>query len=166
MCAAGREENFEVDQDKAKKDAAQLYNAGERYWGTNEAEIQRILAIRSYTQLQATFEEYNKISKLGIDGAIESETSGDLKDGYLAIVKCVRNRAAFFAERINHAIKGLGTNNDMLIRCIVSRCEVDTVKIKEEYEKAYGTSLVDAVKGDTSGHYKHVLVALLGERSS
>ena len=38
-----------------------IFQAGEKYWGTNEAEIQRILAIRSYTHLQRTFEEYDKV---------------------------------------------------------------------------------------------------------
>lgn len=35
--------------------------------------------------------------------------------------------------------------------------------IKEEYQKKYKETLKDAIKGDTSGHYRHALYALIGE---
>lgn len=34
-------------------------------------------------------------------------------------------------------MKGLGTDDDRLCRVIVSRCEVDMVQIKEEFQKQY-----------------------------
>lgn len=37
--------------------------------------------------------------------------------------------------------QGLGTNDDALIRVIVSRSEVDLVEIKHEFQYAYGQSL-------------------------
>lgn len=38
--------------------------------------------------------------------------------------------------------------------------------IKEEYQKKYNESLKDAIKGDTTGHYKHALYVLIGENRS
>lgn len=35
--------------------------------------------------------------------------------------------------------------------------------VKQEYHKKFNESLKDAVKGDTSGHYRHALYALIGE---
>lgn len=43
-------------------------------------------------------------------------------------------------------MKGLGTDDDTLIRIIVSRCEIDLVNIIFEYERIYGKSLFSAVK--------------------
>lgn len=43
-------------------------------------------------------------------------------------------------------MKGLGTNDRQLIRLVVSRCEVDMVEIKREYQAKYGESLADAIK--------------------
>ena len=38
-------------------------------------------------------------------------------------------------------MKGLGTDDDTLVRVVASRCEVDMVQIKEEFQKEYGKTL-------------------------
>ena len=55
---------------------------------------------------------------------IRSEFSGDAKDAYLALITCIRDRPAFFAERLHKAISGLGTRDSALIRVIITRSEV------------------------------------------
>lgn len=45
----------------------------------------RILAAKSFAYLRVVFEEYDKISKRGIEKAIQSEMSGDLLQSMLAI---------------------------------------------------------------------------------
>lgn len=49
---------------------------------------------------------------------------------------------------------GLGTNNEDLIRILVSRCEIDLNQIKKEYLRLYGKTLYDAVKSELSGDYE------------
>ncbi len=81
----------------------------------------------------------------------------------------------------------MGTDDDTLIQIVVSRCEVDMVEIKTEFEKTYGKSLEKFIKvkftgcctsqwallsyslfnyatlqDDTSGSYKEALIALIG----
>ena len=46
-------------------------------------------------------------------------------------------------------------------RIIVSRCEVDTIQIKEEYEKLFKVQMINDIKGDISGDYGDLLVILL-----
>ena len=58
---------------------------------------------------------------------IRSEFSGDAKEAYLVLIQCIRDRPSFFAERINKAVRGLGTKDSTLIRVIVSRSEVKFV---------------------------------------
>ena len=43
---------------------------------------------------------------------------------FLLPVMCVRSRPAYFAERLYHSMKGAGTDDETLIRVIVSRSEV------------------------------------------
>ena len=43
------------------------------------------LLCRSYPQLRATFEEYDKLSEKDIEEVIKSEMSGDIKKGMLTL---------------------------------------------------------------------------------
>lgn len=52
-----------MDPEKAKREAQELYQAGEKQWGTDESKFNMILCTRSYGQLRATFDEYVKVSE-------------------------------------------------------------------------------------------------------
>ncbi|XP_070543641.1 uncharacterized protein [Ptychodera flava] len=165
-CIQGnRPESDEVDPQQAKDDAEALYNAGEKKWGTDESTFNMILSSRGYAQLRATFEEYGKISKYDIEQSIKREMSGDLQQSMLAIVRCVRNEHKYFADKLYKTMKGLGTKDDTLIRIVVSRCEVNMVNIKSEFQNAYNKSLGKFIAEDTSGDYKKLLVSLVGGES-
>ena len=64
-----------------------LYQAGEKKWGTDESKFNQILVSRSYPQLRATFEEYKNISKKTMEEALKSEMSGDILRGLLTVGK-------------------------------------------------------------------------------
>lgn len=163
MLTGGRDRDGPVDLERAKKDAKDLYQAGEARWGTDESKFNTILAARGYTHLAVVFKEYSKVCKYDIEQSIKREMSGDLEDGMLAIVKCVKNKSAYFAERLYKSMKGLGTDDSTLVRVMVSRCEVDMVDIKREFMSKYHKTLGSFIKGDTSGDYKRILMALAGE---
>ena len=151
-----------VDPGKAREQAEQLYAAGEGKLGTDEEVFNRILAHESFDQLRLIFEEYKNVSGRTIQQAIRDELGGELKEAMATIVDCVINPAAYFAERLHKAIAGAGTDDETLIRIIVSRSEVDLGSIKREYERLYEKTLESAVKGETSGDYKRALLALIG----
>ncbi|XP_012227553.2 annexin B9 isoform X1 [Linepithema humile] len=161
LCCANRDESFNVNQAAAMEEARQLLQAGELRFGTDESTFNAILVQRNMAQLRQIFVEYHNITGHDIENAIENEFSGDIKKGLLAIVKCVKNRADFFAEQLYKSMKGLGTNDSRLIRLIVTRCEVDMGEIKSVFLKQYGESLEDYISGDCSGHYKKCLLALI-----
>lgn len=162
LSAAGRDTSLNVDDSLAKKDAQDLYEAGEKKWGTDEVKFLSILCTRNRKHLLKVFEEYKKISKKDIEASIKSEMSGNLEDSLLAVVKCIKNRPAYFAERLYKSMKGLGTDDDTLIRVMVSRCEIDMLEIRSEFKKMYGKSLHSFIKGDTSGDYRKALLKLCG----
>ncbi|XP_054600668.1 annexin A1 isoform X2 [Nothobranchius furzeri] len=80
----------------------------------------------------------------------------------LSKMKCAWNTPAFFAEKLCHAMKGVGTRDRTLIRILVSRSEVDLKKIVEEYQAMFGRSLQDDIVADTKGEYQKVLLGLCG----
>jgi annexin A7/11 len=161
LSVGGRDESQYADPARAKHDAKALYQAGEKKLGTDESTFNAIIASQNFTQLQMVFEEYRKISGHDLEKAILREFSGDLETGLLSIVKCVKNRPAYFAERLYKSMKGLGTNDSQLIRVTVSRCEMDMVQIKQEFQKKFGKTLESFIAGDTSGKYKDALLMLV-----
>ncbi|CAM2705420.1 unnamed protein product [Rotaria socialis] len=156
-----RPESNDVNQDEAENDAKTLFEAGEKKWGTDESKFLEILCNRSNAHLKGVFEAYRQFSKKDIEDAIKSETSGNIRKGLLAIVRVMRNRPGYFAYQLKKALKGIGTDEDELNRVVISRCEVDMVQIKEEYETLMKRTLEKHVESDTSGDYRKILLELL-----
>ena len=98
-----------------------------------------------------------------IEDSIKSEMSGDLKKSMLAVVRSIKDRAAFFAAALQRSMKGMGTSDDELIRILVARSEIDLTQIKDTFEKSYKGSLGSWIADDTSGDYKTILLAILRE---
>ncbi|NWX13828.1 ANXA6 protein, partial [Aegotheles bennettii] len=157
-----REEDDVVSEDLVEQDAKDLLEAGELKWGTDEAQFIFILGRRSKQHLRLVFDEYLKISGKPIERSIRGELSGDFEKLMLAVVKCVRSTAEYFAERLYKAMKGLGTRDNTLIRIMVSRSEIDMLDIREVFRTKYEKSLYNMIKEDTSGEYKKALLKLCG----
>lgn len=161
MCQANRDESGTVDLEKAKKEANDLFQAGEKKWGTDESRFNVVLASRNFKQLRATYAEYVKISQRDILNSIEREMSGDLKHGFKCVVQCSRNAPEYFAERLWKSMKGAGTNDALLIRIVVSRSEIDLAEIKTEFLRRYSKTLYKMIQGDCSGDYKKLLLGIV-----
>jgi len=161
MCQANRDESGTVDMAKAQKEAQDLFQAGEKKWGTDESRFNVVLASRNFNQLKATFSEYVKISQRDIINSIDREMSGDIKAGMKCIVQCARNPAVYFAERLWKSMKGAGTDDSLLIRIVVSRSEIDLKEIKTEFLNKYHKTVYKMIEGDCSGDYKKLLLALV-----
>jgi annexin A7/11 len=164
LTVGGRDESSYTDPGRAAAQAKELYQAGEKQWGTNESVFNATMVATNPAQLQLVFQEYHKLTGHDIEQAVKSEFSGDIEDGLLTVVKCAKNKPAYFAERAYQAMRGMGTHDRMLIRVIVSRCEKDMVQIRQEYQRMYRTALENAIAGDTSGKYKDGLIALVKGR--
>ncbi|MEE6463195.1 hypothetical protein FKM82_005812 [Ascaphus truei] len=161
LLQANREEGLNINENLAGQDAKNLYEAGEGRWGTEELEFNVVLASRNYMQLRATFKAYEILHGKDIEAVIKSETSGNVKKAYLTIVQCTKDCQGYFAKRLYKAMKGGGTDEETLIRILVTRAEIDLETIKERYQQLYKKSLADTVKSDTSGDFCKLLMALL-----
>ncbi|XP_020819918.1 annexin A6 isoform X2 [Phascolarctos cinereus] len=157
-----REEDDVVSEDLVAQDVKDLYEAGELKWGTDEAQFIYILGNRSKQHLRLVFDEYLKTTGIPIEASIRGELSGDFEKLMLAVVKCIRSTAEYFAERLFKAMKGLGTRDNTLIRIMVSRSELDMLDIREVFRTKYEKSLYSMIKNDTSGEYKKALLKLCG----
>ena len=102
---------------------------------------------------------YHKITVLE---AINKEFSGHVKELLHSIVYAIISPSEYFATRVEKAIKGWGTNDNLLIRILVSRDEIDMPQIKQYYKQLYGRDMLEAIKGDCSGAYRDLLIELAG----
>ncbi|XP_022654967.1 annexin A4-like [Varroa jacobsoni] len=161
LMTASRPEDRQVNLAEAKKEAKELKTAGVDRWGTDEGVFITALCSNSLEQTKAIFKEYKALAGHDIMDAIEKEMSSSLKTAFLTIVKCMHNTPLYFAERLEKAMRGLGTDNRTLIRILVSRCEVDLADIIKEYQRIYGKSLVKAVEEETSGDYRKALMYII-----
>ncbi|KAF7247543.1 Annexin A11 [Varanus komodoensis] len=162
LAQGNRDESTSVNMSVVQGDVQALYAAGESRLGTDESKFNAILCTRSRAHLRAVFSEYQRMCNRDIEKSISREMSGDLESGMLAVVKCMKNTPAFFAERLHKAMKGAGTKDRTLIRIMVSRSEVDLLDIRQEYKRMYGKSLYTDITGDTSGDYRKILLKLCG----
>jgi len=162
MATADRETK-EVDNDEAKADAQRLYDAGEGTWGTDEKIFNQIFAVRSRDQLKLTFLYYRKLAGRLIFDALDKELSGKLKLAFMTIAQYISDPITYYSEMLYKSMKGLGTNDERLIRAIVSRCEIDLQTVKERYNKLHESesSLAKRIKKETRGDYEAILLALV-----
>uniref|UniRef100_A0A4W4HD41 Annexin n=1 Tax=Electrophorus electricus TaxID=8005 RepID=A0A4W4HD41_ELEEL len=158
LSKATRSEDKVVQEDLADKDARALYEAGEKRKGTDCAVFIDLLTSRSVPHLRKVFQLYSKYSKVDMAKAIDLELKGDIENCLIAI----GNKPAFFAEKLNLAMKGSGYKGKILTRIIVSRSELDLVQIKQEYKKMYGKTLYKDILDETKGDYERILLALVG----
>ncbi|TKS68407.1 Annexin A5 [Collichthys lucidus] len=121
-----------------------------------------ILGNRSAEHLRKVFDAYMKMAGYEMEESIKRETSGNLEDLLLAVVKCARSVSGYFAETLYYAMKGAGTDDDTLIRVMVSRSEVDMLDIRADFRRNFACSLFSMIKGDTSGDYRKALLLLCG----
>lgn len=152
-----------VDTYSAREDALELKRAGVDKWGTDCSTFNRILCIRNFAQIKTICQEYEYLTGRSLEKDIKKEFCGDIEDGLLAIIRCANNRPLYFAKCLYKTMIGLGTNDSSLIRLIVTRCEIDMLDIKEEFQKKYGKSLKSFIHYDTSGYYRKALIKLIGE---
>ena len=87
IASGTRDDSLDLDIALAKKEAQELYDAGQGKMGTDEIEFIRILCSRNFRQLNATFEAYQQNCGTDIEKAIKKEFSGKLEQALLAIGK-------------------------------------------------------------------------------
>ncbi|XP_008103015.1 annexin A6 isoform X3 [Anolis carolinensis] len=161
LALGAREESGE-DLAKARADAQKLSDVSGDDSTSLETRFLSILCSQSYPQLRRVFQEFVKMTNHDVAHAIRKRMSGDVKDAFLAIVMSVKNKQAFFAEKLYKSMKGAGTDDRTLIRIIVSRSEIDLLNIRREFWDLYDKSLSHMIEKDTSGDYCKALLAICG----
>ncbi|XP_021887431.1 annexin-like protein RJ4 [Carica papaya] len=129
----------------------------------NHDEVVRIISTRSKAQLSATFNCHKEKQGAFISEELLGDLHNDLAVMLYGAILCLIDPKEYFEWVLHKSMQGIGTDEDALTRVIITRAEKDLLYIKELYHKKNGKLLAHDVAGDTSRHYKHFLLTLLGD---
>ncbi|XP_004431145.1 PREDICTED: annexin A13 [Ceratotherium simum simum] len=145
-------QGFDVDRD-AKK-----LNKACKGKGTDEATIIEILSSRTSDERQQIKRKYKTAYGKDLEEVLKSELSGNFEKTTLALLD---RPSEYDARQLQKAVKGLGTNEEVLIEVLCTRTNKEIIAIKEAYQRLFGRNLESDVKDDTSGNLRKILVSLL-----
>jgi len=77
-----------------------------------------------------------------------------MSTGVDLVVRVIRDKPGYFALKMQKAMKGLGTDDQALVRIIISRSECDMVQIKKSFEQQFQGRLADWIKVTSSRYFK------------
>ncbi|KAG1366505.1 annexin D1 [Cocos nucifera] len=162
LVSAYRYEGGEINLTLAKSEAKMLREkiSDKAY---NHEDLIRILTTRSKAQLVATFNHYNDAFGNPVNKDLKSDPKDEFLAALRATIRCICCPERYFEKVIRLAINGLGTDENALTRVVTTRAEVDLKVLAEVYQKRNSMPLERAIKGDTSGDYEAILLALLGQ---
>ena len=127
-------------------------------FGTDERAIINIIVNRNMAQRQEIRRTYKACFGKDLIKRLQEDTSGNFKQ---VISAMFMTPAEYDAYCLYKAMKGLGTDEGVLIEIIGTRNNQQLQEIKDIFEKEYKNSLENWIKGDTSGNFKLLLIALL-----
>ncbi|CAI4224705.1 unnamed protein product [Auanema sp. JU1783] len=96
-----------------------------------------------------------------LEDELKKTLNGELEE---VIVALVQTPTKLDVLELHRAVKGLGTNEKVLIEILVSRTNEEMEAIRNCYFTTYGKSLEDAVSSDTSGDFRRLLLILIQGR--
>jgi annexin A7/11 len=130
--------------------------------GTNQDVVSQILAFSSDGQIRAINQRYQEKYRKTLDDVIKSEFTGHMEQALRLMVRRATDRVKADAEDLEASMKGLGTKDELLVNRLVrvhwNREHLRQVNVA--YQRFYNKKLVDRVKGETSGDYKQLMMAL------
>ena len=145
---------------QCEKDAEILKNAKEEDWFNDEKIFEPIFLKKSPEELVMIARYYYKKKGISLLDAIEKNATGKNKEILKEVFINTINPCELYAEKIYNAIKGIGTDDKVLIRVLSSRGDIDMDDIREMYNWKYKQNMIDDIAGDTSGTYRDFLVKI------
>lgn len=131
--------------------------------GTDEDTIIKLVCNRTNHERQEIIKYYATAYGKDLIKELKSELGGKLEDVVLGLFQ---TPTEYDATCLYKAMKGLGTDESVLIEIIGTRVNWQIKQIKEDFNKLYKKDLIKWVDSETSGAFKKLLISLLqGNRS-
>lgn len=130
----------------------------------NVAEVCAIFAQSSDNELRAISHKFHERYHVELEKHIASQFSGHMKAALIHMLRTAIDPAHRDATLLEDAMAGPGTKDFMLVTRIVrlhwNKQHLD--QVKKAYQHHYHRDLRERVKGEVSGDYEKLMLALLG----
>lgn len=159
-----QEDSAPIIPQSVDADVAELHRATEGKHGTEQLTVCSILTNRSDAHIRAIAHAYEQRYRLSLEAVLKKEFSGHMEDALVRMVRSGTDRAMRDAIALEDCMKGPGTKDQMLVSRIV-RIHWDrthTAQVKGAYRAKFSRDLIDRIRGETSGDYAKLLIAMVG----
>ena len=150
-----RSTNQSPDVDQCKKLAEDLEQEESENLTVDSPIINSIFIKSSPQELVSISKEYNKSTQKLITQTINEHFKGNVKNLLNAILMAKISPSEYYANVIHESID----DEDIILKVIISRAEIDFTQIKKYYLKLYENNVVNDIKKD-SHEYTNLLVAI------
>ena len=152
--------NPKPNKKECEKYATKLAETEIKNWTEDENLFKEIFIQRSPEELILIARYYLKNTGNNLIDMVEKKAKGKNQTLLKEILYNNIMPHELFAEKIYLAIKGAGTNEEVLSRALVSRCELDMGAMRDIYQTKYKASMKEDIIGDTSGSYQKICIFL------
>ena len=158
-----RSTNEHPNEDQIKKIAEELLKAGEGQIFTDKPVFIKYFCCLSPEEIKQLDKEYREVNYYHhtIYIAIEKKFGGDEKNVLLTVARSNINPSLYYAIRAYEALDN--SNNNILIRVLVSRSDKDMAKINDSYKEYYKKEFYETVKEKikNSGDYRALILGII-----
>lgn len=165
MILAGtrQEDSAPVNPQSVDSDVTELHRATENRHGAEQLTVCFILSNRSDGQIRAIAHAYERKYRVPLEKVIKNDFAGHMEDALVQMIHCGTDRAMKDAVALEECMKGAGTKDTKLVGRVV-RLHWDRAhmaQVRGAYQTKYHRDLVTRIKGETSGDYEKILVAMV-----
>lgn len=144
--------NFHPD-----RDAAKIQEALE---DKDTVTLVRILTNRSNAQRQLIAQTFEELTHKDLGSSLKKSLSGDLET---LLLNLLMPPVLHEAHRLQQAMAGLGTDEEALMEILCTRSGKQLQEIEAAYKQLYNKDLGKELKGETSGDFAKLVLALLNK---
>ncbi|KAJ5595237.1 uncharacterized protein N7459_001445 [Penicillium hispanicum] len=161
--AARHEESVPVNPQAAEAEARALHDATAARMRNNVAEVCGVFARSSDAELRAIDHAFHARYHASLEKHLEKEFSGHMEVALVQMLRSATDPAMRDAILLEECMAGMGTKDERLVVRVVrvhwNRNHKEMVK--RAYRHRYHKDLIERVRGETSGDYQRLMVALL-----
>ncbi|KAH9869839.1 hypothetical protein IAQ61_007052 [Plenodomus lingam] len=166
VAARRKEDSYSVLPQEIEQAVTDLQASLGTLISKNAAAVCELLVTKNDAQLRAMAQSYEQRFRKSLDTALKAAFSGHMEDALRLLVKRACNRAEAEAMRLEEAMAGLGTKDELLVQRVV-RCHWDRGfmnAVNGEYKRLYRKELYKRIEGETRGDYEKLMVACVRPR--